>query len=54
MANNQDKGGNQGNADTGMGNNTAGAGQQGGQGSGGGCPVSSKVAANPAKNLRTR
>lgn len=38
MANNQDKGGNQGNTDTGVGNNTAGTGQQGGQGSGGGMP----------------
>lgn len=34
MANNQDKGGNQGNANTGMGSNTTGTGQQGGQGAG--------------------
>lgn len=38
MANNQDKGGNQGDTNTGMGNKTAGTGQQGGQGSGGGMP----------------
>ncbi|BAW22927.1 MULTISPECIES: hypothetical protein [Pseudomonas] len=38
MANNQDKGANQGNASAGAGNNTAGTGQQGGQGSGGGMP----------------
>ncbi|MFJ4453852.1 hypothetical protein ACIP1G_08165 [Pseudomonas sp. NPDC089392] len=38
MANNQDKGGNQGDTNTGMGNNTAGTGQQGGQGAGSDMP----------------